>query len=131
MIKDEIIQPAKNNYKGQLYVLTNGYSFSATGEMASLIKNANRGVFIGEETGGNPSQNTSGLMPILKLPNSNVRIRMSLICFKRAIDTPNTRRGVLPDYPIRNSVEEELAGEDTVMKFTKELVQKREALVGQ
>ena len=56
-------KPNKPQYGGKVYVLTDAGSFSATGETTGIIKHYNRATFIGEEPGGNPYQNVSGLLP--------------------------------------------------------------------
>jgi len=124
-------KPAKNVYKGKLYVLMNGGSFSATGEVLGHLKSHNRGVFIGEESGGNPVQNTSGLMPVLTLPNSNIRVLMTLLCFENNISIENNGYGLKPDHHIKNSITDELNGHDAVMKFTEQLIQESQAVVSQ
>jgi len=115
-------QPSKYLFTGALYVLTDAYSFSATGFLAGKLKNYNRAIFIGEETGGNPNQNTSGPKPKLTLPHSKVNITVPLIFFKTNVDFENTGRGVLPDHLVRPSIEDILEGNDTVLDYTKELI---------
>jgi len=119
------VKPAKNLYQGKLYILTDGGSFSATGEVAGLLKNANRGVFIGEEAGGSDFQNTSGLMPMLYLPNSQVRVRNCLLTFELNVDSENDGYGVQPDHPIRNSIDDVLNNRDAVMEYTVDLIQSK------
>lgn len=122
----KVSKPAKKNiYKGKVYVLTDAGSFSATGEMAGIIKNYDRAIFIGEETGGNPSMNVSGLNPALILPNTKVRAFMSLWQWDMAVDLENRDRGLIPDYPVRNSIEDEIKGRDAVMEFTLDLIKKQ------
>ncbi len=121
--------PAKNVFTGKLYVLINGHSFSATGEVAGMLKTYRKdALFIGEETGGNPTQNTSGVMVFMELPHSKIRILQSLICFETNVDFENDGYGATPDYPIENSVEQVLSGVDNVLKWTLDYIksQKRE-----
>jgi len=111
--------PAPNVFTKKLYVLTNGRSFSATGEVAGMLKSYRKdAVFIGEETGGNPTQNTSGVMIMMSLPNSKIRVMQSLICFETNVNFENDGYGAKPDYPIKNTIEQELKGEDGIMRWT-------------
>ncbi len=114
-------KPAKEQFKGEVVVLTDPYSFSATGEMSAILKEHNRVTFVGEEPGGNPNQNTSGAMLVLNLPNSGVRAVVPVVVFKMNVTFENTGRGVLPDYPIKNTIHDELNGVDSVMEFAKKL----------
>lgn len=115
-------KPAKSIYSGKLYVLTDPLSFSATGEMTAILKNYNRGIFIGEEPGGNPITNTSGVMLPLVLPNTQVRAILPVVQFVMAVDLENTGHGVQPDHFVKNSIEDVLNGRDAVMDFTNELI---------
>ena len=114
-------QPAKEQYAGEVIVLTDDGSFSATGEMTAIIKEHNRATFIGEEPSGNPNQNTSGVMLILNLPHSGIRAIVPIVVFEMNVSFENTGRGVIPDYEIRNSIEDEIKGRDAVLEFAREL----------
>lgn len=119
----EPTMPTEDVFKGNLYVLTDGYSFSATGEVAGMLKTHRKdAIFIGEETGGNPTQNTSGVMVFMNLPNSKVRVMQSLICFETNVDFENDGHGAKPDHPLKNTIEQELRGEDAVLKWTMNLI---------
>lgn len=118
-------KPNKTVYTGKVYVLTNASCFSATGEMTSIIKSHNRGIFIGEEPGGNPNTNSSGLQAVMTLPNTKNRIVMPFWQWEMNTSFENTGRGVLPDYPIRPSIQDMIDGKDVVMDFTLDLIEKR------
>lgn len=121
------LKPAKPNktvFNGKVYVLTNASSFSATGEMTSIIKSHNRAIFIGEEPGGNPNTNTSGLQAVMTLPNTGNRVVMPFWQWEMNTTFENTGYGVKPDYPIRPSIQDMMDGRDVVMKFALDLIQK-------
>ena len=121
------LKPSKPNspyYGGKVYVLTNENSFSASGEMTAILKEHNRATFIGEEPGGNPIENISGVQYFLTLPATGNRILMPFIRFKMNVDFENTGRGILPDYPVRPSINYIINGHDKVMAFTLDLIQK-------
>ena len=90
--------------------------------MTAIIKNHHRATFIGEEPGGNPNENVSGIMLFMTLPNTQNRIVMSFMRWEMNVDFDNTGRGVLPDYPIRPSIQDKLDGRDRVMEFTLNLI---------
>ena len=120
------VYPAKAiNFNGQLYILTNGDSFSATGEFASFIKHyRNNVIFIGEEVGGNALQNTSGLMRKITLPNSQQQVTIPIITYKMNVNPENSSHGVMPDHWVKNTITDELEGKDQVMDFTVDLIKK-------
>ena len=66
------VTPAQSIYKGNVYVLMNGYSASATGEFIGHLKNINRAIFIGEEAGGNPVIFTGGQRQHIELPHTHI-----------------------------------------------------------
>ncbi|NOS92245.1 MAG: hypothetical protein HOP30_10010 [Cyclobacteriaceae bacterium] len=114
--------PKADNYRGQLYILTNGRSFSATGEFTSFIKHHRGAVFIGEEVGGNKYQNTSGLSYYLTLPNSKLRMYIPTILWELNVDVENDGHGVKPDYIVRNTITDELQRRDAAMDFALQLI---------
>jgi hypothetical protein len=88
---------SKNHFKGKVYILTGGNSFSASTLFAlALIKQDNVTV-IGEETGGGAYGNSAWLIPDVTLPVTGVRFRLPL--FRLVIDktAPKTGRGVQPE----------------------------------
>lgn len=116
------VSPYKNLYRGKLYVLINGGSFSATGEVAGLLKHLERGIFIGEETGGSDYQNSSGIMIMLHLPHSQTRINLPLLCFDLNVTGENDGRGTIPQHKIRPSIENILYRKDVVLEKAYELI---------
>lgn len=118
------VLPKDRNYKGQLYVLVNGGTHSAAGDCSGIIKQFKRGVFIGEESGGNPCQNTAGNSLTLNLPNSKIKVTIPTILFKINTDVENTGRGILPDYLVKPSIQDLIADKDVVLEFALELIKK-------
>ncbi len=61
------MKPMPPTFRGQVYVLIDGGSFSASGETTSLMHFYKRAKFVGEECGAGYYGNTSGAMPTLTL----------------------------------------------------------------
>ncbi len=120
----DVYLPKVDNYKGGLYIITNGRSFSATGEFTSFIKHHRDAVFIGEEVGGNKYQNTSGLSYFITLPNSKLRMFIPTVLWELNVDVENDGHGVKPDYVVRNTITDELERKDAVMDFVLQLIKK-------
>ncbi len=109
--------PSPPIYNGKVYVLIDGWVFSASAMFSALVKNYNRGIFIGEETGGNPKIQIGDFEQMLTLPNSGLRIRIPLIYEEMDVDFPNPNRGVLPDIYKSNNISHVMAKEDSVLKW--------------
>lgn len=118
--------PNANNFKGNIYILTSGLTFSGGSEFAALAKNYTNAKFIGEETGGGYYGNTSGTFIHYTLPNTQLTGRIPLCKFVVETNKNETPfgRGLLPDYNIQPTIEEYLNGFDTEMEFIKKLINK-------
>ena len=106
------LPPNKKNFKGKVYVLINGYSFSASTLLSANLKGINRATFVGEESGGGFNQCVAGRLPVIELKNSKLLLRFGLFQM-----TPNTKtdiygRGVFPDIAISSTVEDKIKGFD-------------------
>lgn len=116
-------QPSSPHFTGKVYVLINPYSFSATGEAASLIKDSQIGAtFIGEEAGGNANQNTSGFTRILELPTTGLRIVIPTELFELNVNSINRGHGVIPDYKIRPTIDDLLNKKDVALEVALKLI---------
>lgn len=72
-------EPSVTNFKGKIYVLINGNSFSASSILSTHLKANKRATFVGEETGGAYNGTVAGIFKGYKLPNSKVRINMGMM----------------------------------------------------
>ena len=115
----------KNNYKGKVYVLINGGSFSVATEFASELQSLGRGLFIGEETGGGYYGNTSGFFAVVNLPHSNLELGNPLMGFYSKVKPVlQSNRGVFPDFEFRPTVSGVMNKRDEVMDYTLSLINK-------
>ncbi|MGN6616062.1 MAG: S41 family peptidase [Ilyomonas sp.] len=116
--------PKKNAFKGSVYVLTNGSSFSVTSELCSVIQSQRKATFVGEETGGAYQGNNSGVFAVLTLPNTKLTLGIPLMAFyTRVLDNGYKNRGVLPDYEVKLSVYDVFLKRDAVLEKTLQLIQ--------
>ncbi|WP_415371034.1 S41 family peptidase [Patiriisocius sp. Uisw_047] len=92
--------PYENNYKGALYVLINGNSFSASSVFSTNLKGTGRATFVGQETGGAYNGTVAGLFKPFRLPTSNVTIRMGLMQIDAPFKIDPDGYGVTPDVEI-------------------------------
>ncbi|MEQ9424690.1 MAG: S41 family peptidase [Cyclobacteriaceae bacterium] len=116
-------QPKSDNFNGNVYILIDGGSFSATSEFAALIHNRKRATFIGVETGGGYYGNSSGNRKRLELPNTKLAVSIPYWRYQVAIDGDQYYgRGIIPDYPIKPTIDNLLNGEDLALKKAIELI---------
>jgi hypothetical protein len=117
-----IQQPSKPTFRGKVFILINGDCFSTTAEFLSQAHYHKRATFIGEESGGGYYGNTSGVVPALTLPNTKLIVYVPLVTYYVAVKGYKAAaHGVLPDHPIRYTIEELLAGKDKELALALEL----------
>ncbi|WP_347375070.1 S41 family peptidase [Aequorivita sp. Q41] len=105
-------------YSGKLYVLISGKTFSGGAEFTSLVKMTNRGIVIGEETGGTYEGNVSGYSEYVKLPNSKIEVKIPTVHFQINVEPKIKGRGVIPDYEVPQTWKDYLNGRNTKKNFT-------------
>ncbi len=102
----KIKQPKSNNFKGNVYVLINGGSFSASSIISSNLKTTKRAIFVGEETGGAYNGTVAAQMPLVQLPNSKVNLKIGLAVVSASNKTTEIEgRGIFPDKEIFPTIE--------------------------
>jgi C-terminal processing protease CtpA/Prc len=102
--------------------LIDGGCGSSTTEFAAIAHANNRGVFVGEETGGRYYGNNSGTMLELTLPNTGIVVIVPLFQFVMAVPALADDRGILPDYAVSPTPEDFVAGVDTELVFALNLI---------
>lgn len=107
----------ENRFKGKMYVLIDGGSFSASSIISSNLKGSKRAIFVGEETGGAYNGTVAGQMPIVELPNSKVKIRVGLMKIAAHYKTDEEGHGIRPDIEIIPTLEDKISGNDPEMNW--------------
>jgi Peptidase family S41 len=119
-------QPRRPTFRGQVFALIDGDSFSTTAEFLSQAHAHHRATFLGEESGGGYYGNTSGFTPILTLPHSQIRMVVPLLGYFMAIPPGQpANHGIVPDHPVRYTIDEVLAGQDKEMALALQLARRR------
>jgi C-terminal processing protease CtpA/Prc len=103
---------SKKAFKGKIYVLINGGSFSASSIISSNLKGLKRATFVGEETGGDYNGTVAGFMPILQLPHSELKVRIGIMNMAPHYQTKVIGHGIFPDVPITPTLEDQIQGKD-------------------
>ncbi len=113
-----IQQPSVNNFKGRVYILINGKSFSTTSDFCKVAKQFPNVKFVGEETEGGYYGNTSGARSTLFLKNTQIKVNIPLWREKTAgKKTKFKDRGIIPDYPLTPAITDVLHKKDIQMEF--------------
>ncbi len=111
-----------HHFNGQLYVLINGLTFSASTLFCNAIKGQSNVKLVGEETGGGWYGNSGIMIPDIILPNTKLKVRLPLfkIVQYNHIETKGT--GVIPDIYIPQTVDAVKNGIDLKMETVKEMI---------
>ena len=104
-------------FKGKIYVLINGGSFSASSIISSNLQGSKRATFVGEETGGAYNGTIAGQMPNEKIPNSGLKLHVGLIGCIPYYQTEKEGRGIFPDVEIIPTLQDRINDVDPEMNW--------------
>ncbi|MCP9764744.1 S41 family peptidase [Lacihabitans soyangensis] len=116
----------KHHYDGNLYVLMDGGSYSATTLTIGLWKDMNRATFVGNTVGGANWGSFAGQWKDLKLNNSKFKVHIPLM--KLVHGHPNKTNKtffVEPDYYVDQSFEDFIRRKDSPMDFVLDLIKNK------
>ena len=108
---------SKDVFKGKVYVLINGGCFSASSIISSNLKGSKRATFVGEETGGTYNGTIAGQMPIFKIPNSEIKIKIGLSACIPFHKTDIEGRGIFPDQEIFPTLSDRIKNDDPELNW--------------
>ena len=118
-------QPKQNGFKGQVYVLINGGTFSSAAEFAAVARTNKRAIFIGQEAGGGYYGNCSLATPLLTLPNSKIRLAIPLAKYELAVaHDAQVGHGVVPDHMTIYTIGDILSNRDKDLELCFDLIKK-------
>ncbi|WP_416866371.1 MAG: S41 family peptidase [Imperialibacter sp.] len=95
-------------FKGNIYALVNGRTYSAGAEVARYLKEYGKAVVIGEETGTRHEGFAAGSTQSIVLPNSDIRIGIPRyhLGFPPSSSQKTSNRGLLPDHEVSYTIED-------------------------
>jgi hypothetical protein len=111
----------QNVFSGKLVVLTDGWCFSSTSHMLSLLRCHRRGVFVGEESGGSSVCNDASRMHVLK--HTGLRLNLPRRTFATSARCLPDGRGIPPDVEVRPTIHDLIAGRDVVLEKAISLIE--------
>ena len=118
-------KPAKQNYKGNVYLLTDGGCMSSCSDVVAILSHNKKAIVVGAETGGGFQGNTSGMMPTISI-QPNLTMTIPLQKYTNAVDTSkNIGRGAMPDYPIVLTLDDWMNENDIHIEYAKRLIKNK------
>ena len=110
-------------FKGNIYVLTSGKTFSAAADLARILSEMSNVTLVGEETGGAHKGRTANMLLNYNLPNTRTMLQVPVI-YEEFINVTNTSegRGTFPDYLVSQTYTDLLNKKDTAFEFTLKLI---------
>lgn len=125
---NRVLQPDKNTFKGQVYLLISPRVASAGSLFASLVAGKTNAIVIGEETmGGYYGHN--GHTPIeYELPNTKIKTQFSIVNLEQDVPKKSNQifgRGVIPDIEVKQNFDDFMQNKDAQMEYTLKLIEKK------
>ena len=122
-LENKIYYPKRNNaYRGDVYVLINGPTFSASTVFCNAVKGQQGITLLGEETGGGWYGNSGIMIPDIILPNTHVRVGLPLFRLVQYNHVEKKGTGIPPDIYVGTSYDALLKGYDKKMQVVKEII---------
>jgi hypothetical protein len=115
----------KNHFGGDLYILTNGPTFSASTLLCNDLKGQPGITLVGEEAGGGWHGNNGVMIPDITLPNTKLRVRLPLVRLVQYNHVPKDGHGVMPDIYVGPDYDALMKGVDKKMEVVQELIKKK------
>jgi len=104
-------------YNGNLYVIINGGSYSASALIAANLNENKRGFFVGEETGGDYNGTVAGLMPKFTLPHSKLKISVGTVYLSPIKQRIELGHGVYPNKEIKPTLDSRRKNRDVELEW--------------
>ncbi len=120
--ESEIITPKQNSFKGNLYVLINGGSFSSAVILSSYLEMTKRAVFIGEETGGNKIIISGNTVDTI-LPNTKITFEIATTKYVIRKNL-NLGNGIIPKYQTTFTIDNIITDKDITKELALSIISK-------
>lgn len=120
--KTTMQQPFENNFAGKIAFVMNGEGYSTVGHLASIYKDKNRVMFVGETLGSN--QFCTANQKLFELTNTKFKYTVARNIFITDVKEKDTRATIEPDFKVEQTIEEYLADKDVVLEKAIEWIEK-------
>lgn len=125
---EEYYKETINHFNGKIYVLVNGNTASCAAYFAALLKDENRAIIVGTQTGGGATQHSGFTDVNYTLPETKLRFGFSVVATYHNLlnNNQNIHRGVIPDYIKPIAYKDFIATSDMQFNFVYDsLIQKK------
>ncbi len=112
----------RNHFDGNVYVMTNGATFSMASYVATYLKYKKQAVIVGEETGGSEYASRGMASGRIKLPNSEIKVQLNVYQLRHLIGIEDTKHGLMPNHAINYSIEDKMGNKDLEMEKIQSLI---------
>lgn len=110
-------------FKGNLYFIMNGGSFSATTSVLSKTLDAGMGTYIGEACGGAYWGDFAGHFKTVTLPHSRLQVRIPLKKLSHSVRLQQANGfNVEPDFSVTRTYDDLMSGRDYMLNYTLNLI---------
>jgi len=108
----------KNKFSGKVYVIISPITYSGGSEFSNMVYSNDKGIFVGQETGGGYFGNTSGYIKELTLPNSHIEIDIPALQFVMNVEQKLPfGSGVIPDHKVIPTFEQYLNNVNAPLEY--------------
>ncbi|MBF8964610.1 peptidase S41 [Pontibacter sp. FD36] len=118
-VSTKSISPIKDSYKGKLYVLTSGYTFSSAESFAIDLMEGGDATLIGTPTHGDTGNGATNFVTskglAFRIPTRKPRVSSG--------GFPMEGKSIPPTHLVETSAADLLNGEDTVLNYTLDLIE--------
>ncbi len=118
----DIKYPLDNHFKGNTYILINGFNTSTTGHFLSVVKDQNIATLIGEESGASFYANSATRNHLGA--NTAVVYNIATKTFFTTAKNLPSNKGVLPDHFVYKTSQDIIEGKDAQLEYVLKLIKK-------
>ncbi|MBT0587949.1 S41 family peptidase [Alteromonas oceanisediminis] len=115
-ISAQTIEPAEYSFEGTVVMLTADNNASASAALMAHIQKQKHVTLVGEKTGGNQGGTTASVIAFLKLPHSQISVRVPLILNRYNIDNAENGIGATPDLFVPQTLDDWLNNKDSILE---------------
>ncbi len=115
---------SKNHFDGNIYIITDGNTFSMASYVTSYLKYKKQAIIVGEETGGSEYGSRAMAGGSIQLPHSKVKIKLNVYQMTHLLGIQDSGHGVIPDYSTPYDIEDKLKNRDLELEKIKSLISK-------
>ena len=110
------LPPRANLFDGEVVVLSSAANASGATMFIAMAQEHYGARVVGEPTGGSVEGPTAGVIFVLTLPNSGIKVRVPGIRSWLNVENPPPGQGVVPDVEVQPTVDDWLAGRDAALE---------------